>query len=290
MKVAVISDIHANWAALEAVLDHVDRWRPDHVVVAGDVVNRGPEPVRCLETVRDRQRRRGWHVLIGNHEEYVLYHRRPDAPRSGPAFELYRYSYWTYTRLSAEQLMYLNALPFHTTFIAPDGSVLYITHASPQGTRDGIYPETPDEVVRRKVPPDAALMAVGHTHRPLIRRAGACTVVNAGAVGLPFDGDPRASYAQIEWRDGAWQARVVRVAYDRARAVRAFFSTGYVEEAGPLAWLILVELRFARSQLYQWTCRYQRAVLSGRLTMEAAVRAFLAEQHLSPADILRPDL
>ena len=85
VKVAVISDIHANAAALEAVLDHVERWAPDHVIVAGDVINRGPEPVVCLTTIREKEEK-GWNVVIGNHEEYVLFHESPEAPRSGPQF------------------------------------------------------------------------------------------------------------------------------------------------------------------------------------------------------------
>ncbi len=277
MKIAVISDIHANLPALEAVLDHLDRWQPDHVVVAGDVVNRGPRPVECLAIVREREQREGWTVLLGNHEEYVLFHTRPDAPRTGPAFEVYRYSYWTYAKLDAESIAYLRHLALHTRVTAPDKSLAFITHASPLGTRDGIYPETPEEELRRKVPPAAAVLSVGHTHRPLIREVAGTLVINAGAVGLPFDRDPRASYAQITWHGGRWHTTIVRVPYDRSRAKQDFYETGFLEEAGPLAQLILVELEEARSQLYQWACRYHDAVLQGHLSMEVSVWRFLEE-------------
>ncbi len=289
MKVAVISDIHANLAALEAVLEHVNRWQPDIVVVAGDVINRGPEPVACLRLIRDRVQA-GWQVLIGNHEEYVLFHDSPDAPREGPRFELFRYSYWTYTRLLAEERAYVRTWPFHVTHASPDGRVLYVTHASPLGTRDGIYPETPEVELRKKIPPGVSVLAVGHTHRPLIRNVDGCLVINAGAVGLPFDGNPHARYAQITYSRRGWQARVVEVPYDRARSVQAFFTTGYVENGGPLTWLILAELRFARSLLYPWTSRYEHAVLQGEITLEKAVREFLDEQGWPIQDILRPRL
>ena len=79
MKLAVIADIHANLPALRAVLDHVDAWQPDAVVVAGDIVNRGLG-AECLRLVLERQRLAGWRLVLGNHEEYVIAQSRPDAP------------------------------------------------------------------------------------------------------------------------------------------------------------------------------------------------------------------
>lgn len=283
MKIAILSDIHGNTAALAAVLEDLHRWQPDHVVVAGDIVNRGPDPVRCLELVREYQRKHGWSVVIGNHEEYVLYHERPDAPRHGPWFEIFRNSYWTYLRLNAAQRTYLRDLPFAVTLTGADGGTVYVTHASPRGTRDGLYPEMPAEAIRRRLPAAVAVLGVGHTHRPFVCTVDGCLVVNAGAVGLPFDGDPRASYAQLVWHQGRWHARVIRVPYDREATYRAFFESGYLEEAGPLAWLVLAELCFARSQLYQWTCRYQEPVLRGELTVAEAVDRFLQEEGLTRA-------
>jgi len=273
MKVAILADIHCNWPALQAVVEHVDSWRPDAVVVAGDMVNRGPRPRECLQFVQEKQRTQGWRLLRGNHEEYVVFHSQPDAPRSGPEFEVFRNSYWTYRQLNGD-VATLAALPFAIDIADLQGEVR-VTHASMRSTRDGIYPETPDDVLRHQLGTPTDVLAVGHTHRPLIRRVDGTLVVNAGSVGLPFDGDPRASYAQVTWHGGQWHARIVRLGYDRKQAERDFFDTGYVEGAGPLARLILVELREARSQLYQWTSRYQARVLAGEMTVEAAVDAFL---------------
>ncbi|NTU66001.1 MAG: metallophosphoesterase, partial [Chloroflexi bacterium] len=70
MKLAVLADIHSNWRALQAVADHIEQWQPDRVVVAGDVINRGPRPVECADFILAR----GWAWVRGNHEEYVLSH------------------------------------------------------------------------------------------------------------------------------------------------------------------------------------------------------------------------
>src|SRR3954464_7315918 len=71
-RLAVLSDIHGNFAALQAVADHIDQWKPDAVVVAGDIVNRGPRSRDCLTFVLERAARAGWQIIRGNHEEYVL--------------------------------------------------------------------------------------------------------------------------------------------------------------------------------------------------------------------------
>ena len=72
MKLAVLADVHSNWPALQAVAADIERWQADRVVVAGDVINRGPRPVECLDFVLSSAN--GWRLVLGNHEEYVLSH------------------------------------------------------------------------------------------------------------------------------------------------------------------------------------------------------------------------
>ncbi|MEW5958781.1 MAG: metallophosphoesterase family protein [Chloroflexota bacterium] len=275
MKLAILADIHANLVALETVTAHIETWQPDQVIVAGDVVNRGPRPRECLRLVQAKQQTDGWLVVRGNHEDYVISHAEPDAPRAGPSFEMQQHAYWTYCQLNG-QVPVLKAMPFQRSLTAPDGGEVRFTHASMTGIRDGIYPETGAAELRRKIAPPPAVLCVGHTHRPLIRRLDQTLVVNVGSAGLPFDGDPRPSYAQLEWRRGRWQARLVRLDYARQQAERDFFVTDFCEGSGPLADLILDELRTAQSRLFQWTAQYQDLILAGKITMAESTRQFLA--------------
>ena len=71
MRMVVLSDIHANLVALQAVLAAVDALAPDRVVVPGDTINRGPQPRRCLEIILERRDQQGWHVIKGNHAQYL---------------------------------------------------------------------------------------------------------------------------------------------------------------------------------------------------------------------------
>jgi putative phosphoesterase len=274
MKLAVLADIHANFVALQTVTAHLEAWQPDLVIVAGDVVNRGPRPRECWQLVENKQRCAGWLLVRGNHEDYVLSHTRPTAPRQGPEFEIQRHAYWTYQQLNGS-LPRLANMPEQQILLGPDGREIRVTHGSRQGRRDGIYPETTTAELRRKIEPSAALFCVGHTHRPLVRQIDHTLVVNVGSAGLPFDGDPRPSYAQLQWCNGRWQANIIRLVYDQAQAERDFFETGCLEQSGPLVYLILDELRTAQSRLFQWTELYQAPVLAGQLSLEESAREFL---------------
>lgn len=277
MKLAVLADIHSNWPALQAVTAHLEQWQPDRVVVAGDVINRGPRPVECWEFVQRQQRERGWQLVLGNHEEYVIHHAQPREPITGPWIQIWGSSRWTYEKLHGD-VSSLEALPFQQSWRLPDGSEARVVHASMRGTRDGIFPRTSDETLREQIAPPPGLFVVGHTHYPLIRTVNGTLVVNAGSVGLPFDGDPRACYAQLTWQPHTgWAAELIRLEYDRAQADRDYDETGFVEDAGPIALLIRDELAKARSNLFEWTRDYEAAVVSGQLTMAESVQRFLHE-------------
>lgn len=274
MKIAVLADIHGNLPALQTVVAHIDQWRPDEVVVAGDVVNRGPRPLECLQIVEEKKRRAGWLVVRGNHEDYVINHTRPNAPRSGPEFEIYRTSYWTLEQLDG-QVGTLEDLPFQISLGAPDGGEIRTVHASMRNNRDGIFPDTTDEYLRQQIAPPPAALCVGHTHQALTRFIDDTLVVNAGSVGMPFDGDNRAAYAQLTWRNNRLLAKIIRLEYDNDRMDRDFFDTGFAPDAGALTSLMLVEFRQARPYLHLWMRRYQEPLLSGEISIGNAVDEFI---------------
>ena len=96
-----------------------------------------------------------------------------------------------------------------------------------------------------------------------------------GAVGLPFDGDIRSAYAQLTWQKGRWHVRIIRLNYDRVRAERDYFATGFIPDAGDLARIMLVEFYQARSHIHKWMWNYQDAVLDGSLSLSESVQAYL---------------
>lgn len=275
MRIVVLSDIHANPCALDAVLPEIDAVRADRVVVAGDIVNRGPLPLETLERILDRRERDGWLVIRGNHEDYVLAAARDQDARH-PLFPVFAHTRWTLERLRRD-IPLIEALPDRCTLYDRHEGELRFVHASMRSNRHGLYTHMRDAEIAELAAPPPRVLAVGHTHIPFIRRVGGALVVNAGAVGMPFDGDPRASFAILDLIDGHWHATIVRVPYDRAPLEHAYRSTGYLDDAGPMTRLILDELRQARPRLGQWHRVYEDAVTRGDITIEDSIDRLLAE-------------
>jgi predicted phosphodiesterase len=281
MKVAVLSDVHGNLPALRAVMAHVDAWSPDIVVVGGDIINRGPQSGACLEVLLERRASHGWHLLRGNHEDFVLDCSNPNKPHAGPGFEVTRFAHFALEQVYAH-VEELRLLPDVFERAGPNGDLLRIVHASMRGNRDGIYPLTPDDEIRRQIAPAPAVFVTCHTHRPLTRQVDGTLVVNIGSVGSSFDEDRRAGYGQFVWREGCWSAEIVRLVYDYAQIEADYVASGFLAQGGPLAQLMLVELRKARGLIHRWAGQYEELVMSGRLSLAESVRLVMSEADIRP--------
>jgi predicted phosphodiesterase len=274
VKIAVLSDIHGNVPALDAVLDDIAGWNPDEVIVNGDLVSRGPNSLECLRLLEKRvpaSRR-----LAGNHEEYVLACADHPPSSGDPDYDLHRFALWTARRLGAA-VDVLRGLENHVDLTGLEGgSSLHVTHGSRLGNRSGVAPETSDEELALRLGDARDLFVGSHTHRPMIRHFNGNLVVNTGSVGQPFDGDPRAAYGRLTFTRGRWRAEIARVAYNRSRAEQDFADSGFVDECGPLARLILREFIECRMLVGPWMKVYREAVRSRQLTVTEAVEEYLA--------------
>jgi len=282
LKIAVISDIHANFVALKTVVNEINYWHPDFVVVCGDIINRGPRPRECLEYIMEKEEKDNWLVLKGNHENYVIDQSLPDAPRDQASLDVHRASIWTLEKIGS--VATIETLPFQQSIYDPNGDELRFIHASMRGIRDGIYPETSISELKEKLEITEddlhnhlpKVYCVGHTHRTMYKEIKTTKIINVGSVGLPFDQNYRSAYVTLEFKDGVWRHQINRVEYDIERAKKDFYSTGYIEEAGPLIKIVLKELKDSSSYLYTWSKRYQKKVLKSEITIEDSVMEFLA--------------
>jgi putative phosphoesterase len=202
MKLLVVSDIHANWPALQAI-----REQADVIVCLGDVVSYGPFPRECVAWVREH----ATHVVRGNHDTALAY--RVDPQAAGFKRELARATLAHHRRsLSRGDVTWLRGLPTEMRFRFDDYS-FHAIHASPA---DHLFsyrltPDLGDDELKKEVERVRAdIVLVGHTHLPMSRGAWTKVILNPGSVGQPLDGNPRASYAVI--KDGV--AEIRRVPYD----------------------------------------------------------------------------
>ncbi len=273
MKLAVISDIHGNLPALEAVLDDLAKWRPDQVILNGDLINRGPDSRGCLGLVT--QQLPHCHIVKGNHEEFVLACAEKEFSPGIQRHELRRFAHWTIDQLGTG-LEVVRQWHEDLDLTDPDGGELHITHGTRLGKRDGIRHNTDPETLPAKLGDPRQLFITAHTHQPLILDYEGTLVVNTGSVGSSFDRDYRAAYGRFTFHAGRWKAEIVRVDYDRARTERDYVESGFLEQGGPFARVMLTELRQSRGHMAPWMRRYHQAVLDGEITVEQAVTEYLA--------------
>jgi predicted phosphodiesterase len=223
MKILILSDIHANWPALRAVLQAEPT--ADEILCLGDLVDYGPQPVGCVEwAMRNVAPDR---LIQGNHDWGVAENQDPRC--SPPYRHLTQITQQDcLNMLGNEQREFLGrSLPFRSFQLG--GASWAACHAAPSDPLfrylrvTGRGPELEMEIETAGNPD---FLFFGHTHWPVNLRCGRTLVVNPGSLGQPKDGDPRAAYAI--WQDG--EVTLKRAAYDVEETIRAYEATPFAPE------------------------------------------------------------
>lgn len=215
MRLAIVSDVHGNVQALEAVLADLQARGPfDRVINAGDLAFGGPRPREAVECLM----RQPWPTIIGNTDEWIA------GIAGGPGAVVE----WGRKQLESRHLEFLRRLPKSHRVEPPGGPPLVVVHATPASTTENLDPSAPPEIVARAFEEARARTLVyGHIHRAYVREVAGGLMVNTGSVGFPFDGDPRSSYAILTLSDNRWGAEIVRVEYDREAVARDLLASGH---------------------------------------------------------------
>ena len=231
-RCALLPDIHGNLPALEAVLEDVARLGVDAAYHLGDLVGYAPWPDEVVARLVEE----GIAGVAGNYDSTVAVEAEHCGCRAeNPAQEaLAHESYaWTLARVSAETKARLRALPFRID-VRPggghrSGSTLRLIHGAP--TLNTLYWDQSrhDDFARKMAAKLGAAagdaVAFGHTHIPWKRTVDEVLFVNAGSIGRPKDGDPRASWAIATWNGGRFEVDVVRTEYDVERTAAAILAS-----------------------------------------------------------------
>ena len=185
MEIAIISDIHSNSFALEAVLGDIKKRAISRLVVLGDIFGYYPWAVATYNLLRPFLENS--YFIKGNHDQLLL-DEHPPVPET---------SYWQAARRNRDELMqyvpealaWLGSLPFAAD-VQVNGDTFHLFHGTPADTANGrFYPDTPDGEVFAGL---EGFVLLGHTHYPLLRMGNdsKCIIFNPGSVGQPRDGNP----------------------------------------------------------------------------------------------------
>lgn len=211
MRIAIVSDIHGNVTALDAVLRDLREASPDLILLGGDISDAGSSPVEVV----DQLRALGWPGVMGNTDEMLVAPESLEAfaaatPAMQPLLETTReMAAWTRDQLGNDRLTWLRSLPRAQSVVD-----MTLVHASPESCwRSPGQDATEEELATVYGPLRCSVAVFGHIHHPFIRRAKEMTVANSGSVSLSYDGDPRASYLLLD----DFVPSIRRISYDVER-------------------------------------------------------------------------
>jgi putative phosphoesterase len=236
VRIAIVSDIHGNLTAFEAVLEDLRQTAPDLIFHGGDLPHGGSSPAEIVDGIRDL----GWQGVLGNTDEMLF---DPESlktfasrlPQLQPMFAaIEEMAITTCEALGEERIAWLRGLPL----VQKHGRIALV-HASPESTwRSPGLEATDAELESVYSSLGQPIVVYGHIHRSFIRSVSGMTVINTGSVSLSYDGDRRAAYLLLD----DCKPIIRRVEYDVDREIKALSHCGLphsdwiaktLESAGP---------------------------------------------------------
>lgn len=230
MKIGLISDIHANIQALDAVLNAL--WQEDvsYIICAGDLVCYGANPNEVVERIRqfsipcvtgNYDAAVGWDLLTAS--------RKPSSQLNEPLKQAALD--WTKEIIHQNAKNFLKQLPWHSVFDV-DGARIQALHAGFSYLDEWLSPDTPGSLEQASKLVSASVVILGHTHQIFTYTCHDVLFINPGPVGRSLDGDPRASFAVLDTKTKATEFR--RINYDIESAVQSIFQSNMPNEIGEM--------------------------------------------------------
>jgi predicted phosphodiesterase len=229
VRVALLSDMHGNAVAFRAALADVERVEPDLIVSLGDVAQGGPQPLECVEILREL----GCPCVFGNSDEFLL---TLDLGQEAATVDderkqqLLEVGTWSQERLGEGGLAFLGSFQ-PTVEVDLDGLRLVCCHATPTSNEDVVLPTTPPD----EIPVVGDVVAGGHVHLQWLRRVRGTLWLCAGSVGLVYEHEeptaevpflPYSEYAVLTAADGRADVEFRRIGFDVEELLAAAVTAG----------------------------------------------------------------
>ena len=229
MRIAFMSDIHANLPALEAAVADAKKRGAEQIILAGDITGYGPFPDDVCNFLKK------WRIpaIMGNYDQKVIKVLQQGASATkGMKKKKQEILCWTAEHIGKQNRSYLSGLPDHLDLYLAGGQKLLVVHGSPMSMDDAIYPSITRLGLKVKLGdayPD--ILVCGHTHIPFVKHIAGTLVVNCSSTGQPVDGDPRPAYALVHTVRGAVpHGHIVRFHYNKEQTIKALKKTSLPKE------------------------------------------------------------
>lgn len=234
MQIAIISDIHGNCIALDAVLNDIKQANVDQIVCLGDAVQGGPQPTEVVARLREL----GCPVVMGNADDWLLTGTDSGAENipEERRVRMDTVRAWQLTKLSENDLSFIRAFQPTVQIKLDSERTLLCYHGSPKSFDHVILPHTTDEEVRGYLEPlEKMIYTGGHTHMQFIRHFGRTFHFNPGSVGVAyrhdqpddhFRLDPWAEYALLSSRSGNLSLEFRRIPFDVQLLLSVYNTSG----------------------------------------------------------------
>ncbi len=237
MKIAVLSDIHGNFQALESVMKDIAEHNCEKVLCLGDLAMAGPQPRAVIDFVRNQQ---NWIVIQGNTDKMIAEFTKEILENTKNNFPVMANALLDdILYIEEDRKEYLRNLPPQNELVI-EGVKILMVHGSPRRNNEDILPDMPLKTVEEMIAgTDADLIFCGHTHVPCGYQTNKKqTVVNVGSVGRPMTKEPKACYVVADIQDGGFSIEHRFIDYDRYTAAEILRMRGF-EGAEKLAQMIL---------------------------------------------------
>ncbi len=228
-KLALISDIHGNYKALEAFLAWLEEHPVEGVISLGDYVTDGPYPQRTMKLLYEMREKYSCYMLRGNREEYLLGNR--DNRQGWKPSSVNGILYYTLQNLTERDVAFFSSLPTERELLLEGLPCLYLCHGTPGSVRGNVHEEAGlKERVMRELP--YRYLLGGHSHHQEIYAQEGKLYINPGSLGFAIDGvGRRAQFAMLTGTETQWKAECVSIPYDVDSLLKDFSLSG-VDEVG----------------------------------------------------------
>lgn len=270
-KLAILSDLHGNLPAINAVTNDLKQFEVDHIIVSGDVINFGPFSRQVAEIVIQN----GWSAIRGNNEFFLIDYKTPRAPAEWNDPIQYAPTAWLDTQFDHKLKTIIGSWPDSLNLQFRDAPPIRVFHGTPQSSWEPIYWTMADtEIEKHLAAIEADFVICGHTHLPMDRQVGKWRVFNPGSVGVPLDGKFSASYMILEGNKNGWTSTFRRVPFNYEAVFDEFERSGYNAQSGPIGRLVVEIYKQARPLMgfIRWQAKHKS---NSQLTFEL-VDEFLA--------------